>query len=85
MSDVLAIMFTPAGRPSPYLRSRWKAKGGAQAMQPLGVYVRGGYATPAFRSLWKVAFPARYPLPTDAVATRDGRFTEDMLSIWLDH
>lgn len=84
MSEVLQIMFTEKGRPSPFLTRRWKDKGGLQALQPLAVYVRGGYATPGFRSIWQRAFPDRDPIPTDAIATRDGRFTSDMLSIWLD-
>lgn len=82
--DALAIMFTDKGRASPYLHKRWEDKGALEPLQPLVVYVSGGYAKPAFRSLWAKAFPSRDPLPTDAIATRDMRFTKDMLGIWLD-
>jgi hypothetical protein len=84
VSEVLAIMFRENGRATPYLLARWKAKGGLKPLQPAAIYVGGGYAKPVFRSLWKQAFPTREPIPTDAIATRDGRFTEAMLSIWLD-
>ena len=84
MSEVLAIMFKPEGRPTAYLMARWRAKGALKPLQPAAIYVGGGYAKPVFRALWKQAFPTRDPLPTDAIATRDGRFTPEMLGIWLD-
>lgn len=84
MSDVLEIMFKPDGRATTHLIHRWRGKGALQALQPAAIYVGGGYAKPAFRSLWHRAFPSRDPIPTDAIATRDGRFTQEMLAIWLD-
>lgn len=82
MSDTVAVMFTAQGRPSPYLRQRWKAKGGLQQLQPLAIYVQGGYAKPCFRSLWAKAFPDKDPIPTDPIAQRSGQFTEHMLAVW---
>lgn len=82
--DALAIMFTDKGRASPYLHKRWKAKGALEQLQPLAIYVTGGYAKPSFRSLWSRAFPTKDPLPEDAIVTRDMRFTREMLGIWFD-
>lgn len=76
-------MFTPNGRPARILHARWRAKGGQKPIPSLLRCHTGGYATPQFRGLWRAAFPDREPLPTDPIATRDGRFTEEMLSIWL--
>lgn len=84
MSEIHDIYFTEGGRPTRRFVALWKAKGAAQPLMTLLRLHNDGYATRAFRSLWKRAFPARNPVPTDAIATKDGQMTEAMLAIWLD-
>lgn len=84
MSEVYDIYFTPQGRPTRRLLSLWRAKGAQQHLMPLMQVHKGGYARPGFRSLWSKAFPDRKPIPTDAIATKDGQMTEAMLNVWLD-
>ena len=83
MSDAVAVMFGPEGRPTPVMIARWRGKGAIVAMPPRTVLIeRDRTATPAFRSFWKTAFPDKESLPPEPISDREGRFTQKMLSIW---
>lgn len=85
MPEVSDIYFTAEGRPTRDLLTRTRAKGAAQPLHPQASCVDGeGIATASFRGWWRKAFPARKPLPTRPIALKEGRFTDDMLAVWLD-
>lgn len=83
MADQDIIMFDGSGRASFLHLARWKAKGAAVPLQPAIALAIKGQATDYYRAAWRKAFPDRRALPNEPIATRDGRFTQAMLDVWL--
>ena len=83
MADNDLTMFDPRGRATSYQHARWKAKGALVPLQADAVLVDKGLATQSYRDAWTYGFPTRSPMPQTAVATRAGKFTDDMLNVWL--
>lgn len=84
MADEAGVMFTTSGKAMPLLIARWRAKGGLFGLQPAAVLIEQDLtATRYFRATWAAAFPDRRGLPFEALASREGRFTDAMLNVWL--
>jgi hypothetical protein len=77
------VMFRPEGQATPLLIARWRAKGAVTPLQPDASLLDGKAGSDYFRSLWRIAFPTRSPLPSEDIATDDLRFTDAMLNVWL--
>lgn len=76
-------MFDSQGRASPGQHGRWRAKGALVPLQADAILIAAGEATNYYRTAWRAAFPDRRPLPSEAIATPAGLFTQAMLDVWL--
>lgn len=84
MADSDITMFDPMGRATSFQHARWRAKGGLVPLQAETVLLDDKrLATQSYRDAWTYGFPTRSPFPLSAVATKDGKFTDDMLNVWL--
>lgn len=78
-----AKLFTEDRKATPFLMKQWRARNALRAihgMVPLLEEDRS--AKPAFRILWKIAFPAREPLPYGPLALEDGRGVDEFWRVF---
>jgi hypothetical protein len=81
MSELAQVLFQN-GYPTPLMLGRWLAKGGLQALSPNIRLTENGKATPLFNVLWANAFPAKSPLPDDALHDAEGKPTVSFHRVW---
>lgn len=74
MSDFAQVLFQ-AGKATPLMLGRWRAKGAVVGLPPSLLLTERGVATSDFRAIWKDAFPTRDPLPHDLIHDSAGRPT----------
>lgn len=65
-------LFDAEGKGTPLLFGQLRRRLPLQPVQSRAVLVRDGVATIYFAAWWRAAFPTREPLPTEAIARRDG-------------
>ena len=71
-----AVLWLPGGKPSPLLLGFWRARDPDQPLQASVPLLEADLtANLSFQRAWRAAFPSRGPLPTEPVATRNGRGT----------
>lgn len=73
-----AILFLPDGRPTYFLMSQWRVREPVQPLQAtVGLLETDRTGNADFGRAWHAAFPDRSALPTEPLADKAGRGTQD--------